>query len=110
MNFSLSCSPEVNPCATASAKPRDTPKARILPQDFRSTPLSPKIVLYGPTRVIKEWTPKRRIPYDPTKKMTIDERDDDWCLEYLRFTRSEIKEIAYVLQIPSSLRYGIIYK
>ena len=56
-------------------------------------------LLYGPTRVIKDWTPKRRIAYDPTKKMTIDERDDDWCLEYLRFTRSEIKEIAFVLQI-----------
>ena len=46
--------------------------------------------------------PKRRIANDPTKKMTVDERDDDWCLEYLPFTRSEIKEIAYVLQIPSS--------
>jgi len=60
-------------------------------------------------QVIKDWTIKRRIAYDPTKKMTIDERDDDWCLEYLRFTRSEIKEIAYVLQIPSSFRYGIKY-
>ena len=41
--------------------------------------------------------------------MTIDDKSDDWCLEYLRFTRAEIKEIAFVLQIPSVFRYRIRY-
>jgi len=31
-----------------------------------------------------------------TNKMTIDDNSDDWCLGYLRFTRVEIKEIAFV--------------
>jgi len=37
-------------------------------------------------------------------KMTIDHHDDTWCLEYLRFTPAEMKEIAFVLQIPSLFR------
>ena len=66
-------------------------------------------LLHGPTRVVKDYIPKRRITYDPTNKMTIDDNSDDWCLEYLRFTRAEIKEIAFVLQIPSVFRYRIRY-
>jgi len=39
---------------------------------------------YMALQVIKDWTPERRIAYDPTKKMTIDERDDDSvCLQLL---------------------------
>ena len=66
-------------------------------------------LLCDPMRVLKDWTPKRRITYDPNNKMTIDEYDDEWCLEFLRFTKSQIKEIAFVLQIPSKFRYGIVY-
>jgi hypothetical protein len=53
--------------------------------------------LCGPTRVVKDCTPKRHIAYDPEQKFSIEERDDDWCLEFLRFTKEQVKEIAFVL-------------
>jgi hypothetical protein len=54
-------------------------------------------LLCGPTRVVKDCTPKRHIAYDPEQKFSIEERDDDWCLEFLRFTKEQVKEIAFVL-------------
>ena len=66
-------------------------------------------LLAGPTRVIKDYAAKRRITYDPTNKWTIDQHNDTWCLEFLRFTKSEVKEMAFILRIPSKFRYGIRY-
>jgi hypothetical protein len=66
-------------------------------------------LLCGPTRDVKDYTPKRCIAYDPEQKFSIEERDDDWCLEFLRFTKEQVKEIAFVLSIPSRFHYGIRY-
>jgi hypothetical protein len=46
---------------------------------------------------LKDYTPKRLIAYDPEQNFSIEERDDDWCLEFLRFTKEQVKEIAFVL-------------
>jgi hypothetical protein len=54
-------------------------------------------LLCGPTRVVTDYTSKRPIAYDPEKNFSIEERDDDWCLEFLRFTEEQVKEIAFVL-------------
>jgi hypothetical protein len=66
-------------------------------------------LLCGPTAVVKDYTPKRRLAYDPDQKFSIEERDDDWCIEFLRFTKDQVKEIAFILNIPSRFRYGIRY-
>jgi len=66
-------------------------------------------LLTGPTRVVKNYTIKRGITYDPTNKWIIDQHDDTWCLEFLRFTKSEVKEMAFILQIPLKFRFGIHY-
>jgi len=46
-------------------------------------------LLHRPTRVVKDYAPKRLIAYDPTNEMTIDDNSDDECLEYLRFMHSD---------------------
>jgi len=66
-------------------------------------------LLAGPTRVVKNHTRKRRIAYDPTNKWTIDQHDDTLCLEFLLFTKSQVKEMVFILRIPSKFRYGICY-
>jgi len=40
--------------------------------------------LHRPTRVVKDYAPKRLIAYDPIINY-YRRYSDDWCLEYLRF-------------------------
>src|SRR4051812_19261783 len=64
------------------------------------------VLLCGPTRVVKDYTPHRRFAYDPEGKFSLDDHDDNWCLEFLRFTATQIREIAFILKIPSRFRFG----
>jgi hypothetical protein len=66
-------------------------------------------LLCGPTAVVKPYTPKRRLAYDPDQKFSIEERHDDWCIDFLRFTKDQVKDFAFILNIPSRFRYGFRY-
>ena len=66
-------------------------------------------LLAGRIQVVKNHTTKRQIAYNPTNKWTIDQHDDTWCLVFIHFTKSQVKEMAFILRIPTKFRYGICY-
>jgi hypothetical protein len=51
---------------------------------------------------IKNQSVPRRIPHKKDR-FNLFERDDNWCLEFLRFNRRQICELAVLLDIPSQL-------
>jgi len=58
-------------------------------------------MMMGPTPIIRDWSVQRQIPSDgiPFDIFTL---SDDWCLEFLRFTKRQICEIAFLLAIPDN--------
>jgi hypothetical protein len=55
-------------------------------------------MLSGPTAIVRDRPSQRRIPYI-SQMWSILDRSNGWCLEFLRFSREQICELA-VLQIP----------
>ena len=56
-------------------------------------------MLIGPTPIVRDQAPHRCLSYTPHMWSILD-RSDDWCIEFLRFRRKEICELAVLLQIP----------
>jgi len=58
-------------------------------------------MLTGPTPIIRFWSQQRRIA---SGGMSFDlfSKSDDWCLEFLRFTKEQICEMTYLLDVPAT--------
>ena len=56
-------------------------------------------MLSGPTAIVHDYPLHHHIPYSP-HMWSIQDRSDDWCLEFLRFSKQQICELAVLLQIP----------
>ena len=58
-------------------------------------------MLTGPTPIIRFWPQQRRIA---SGGMSFDlfSKSDDWCLEFLRFTKEQICEMTYLLDVPAT--------
>src|SRR5437588_8294682 len=89
----------------AAAADTDTTKilnSIVLRQHRRRKAL--QVLLCGPTRILKDYQQKRKIPY---KRFcwSIENQSDDWCIEFLRFNKSQLIELAKLLEIPGTFRY-----
>lgn len=58
----------------------------------------------GPLGIIKERYNKRKITYEQFN-FSIHDHDDNWCLEFLRFNKTQIIILAEILEIESRFRY-----
>jgi len=56
-------------------------------------------MLTGPTGVIRDSAPFHHIPYQ-RKMFDLFAMTDGWCLEFLRFTKRQICELAWLLALP----------
>ena len=56
-------------------------------------------MLTGPTAVIRDSAPFHHIPYQ-RKMFDLFSQTDAWCLEFLRFTKRQICELAWLLALP----------
>ena len=56
-------------------------------------------MMSGPTQIIRDWPVQRRIPSDGVP-FDLFALSDNWCLKFLRFTKRQICEMAFLLAIP----------
>lgn len=58
------------------------------------------VMLSGPTAVVRDRPLQRRLTYRKGKVWSIQKKIDDWCLEFLGFSRRQICELSVLLDIP----------
>lgn len=63
------------------------------------------VLLSGPAAAVRDRPPQRRLTYTKGKVWSIRRKTDDWCLEFLRFSRYQICELSVLLEIPDRF-YG----
>ena len=54
-------------------------------------------LLAGPTKVVKNSSYQRKIQRDSTAGFILDNKTDNWCVEFLRFNKGQVKEMASLL-------------
>jgi hypothetical protein len=62
-------------------------------------------MLAGPTAVIKNWSLKEPVPYEPGD-FDLFSYSDKWCINFLRFTKRQILEMCVLLDIPDRFEHG----
>ena len=58
-------------------------------------------MLSGPTAMIRFW-PQQRLIASGGMSFDLFTKSDDWCLEFLRFTKKQICEMTYLLDVPEN--------
>jgi len=53
-------------------------------------------MMTGPTTIIRFWPQQRLIAFG-SMSFDLFSKSDDWCLEFLRFTKEQICEMTYIL-------------
>ena len=55
----------------------------------------------GPTAIVRDWPVQRSVQYNNIPQaFDLFQMSDDWCLEFLRFTKEQVCEMTYLLNIP----------
>ena len=59
------------------------------------------IMTTGPITIIRDWPVQRSVQYNNIPQaFDLFQMSDDWCLEFLRFTKKQVCEMTYLLNIP----------